>query len=82
MKDLMIAIGLFGAAAGALSAFWWLKAAKVQPVYNSAMLGTNPDEVKRIDTMARLNAIAAQAAAVAVFCQAALLLLSALQSST
>ncbi len=81
MKVAMIVIGVIGAIAGALSAFWWLEAAKVPPVYNTAMLGQNPEETARTNKMAGLNASAARAAAVAVGCQAVLLVLGMLQNS-
>jgi hypothetical protein len=73
-----IALGLIGAVAGGLSASWWLAAARVPPVYNTAMLGGNREEAGRTDLMASLNARGARAAAAAVSCQAIILAIDAL----
>ena len=71
-------LGTLGALSGALSAYWWLKAAKVPPVYNTAVLsGPMPEEKARTDLQAALNAKAAIAAALAVGSQAAILALAA-----
>lgn len=73
MSIIITLIGIVGSVAGAASAYFWLSAARVKPVYNTAMLSGNREEEQRIDKMARLNALGACCAAVAVACQAILL---------
>ena len=74
-----MAVGATGALAGGLSAYWWVRAAHVLPVYNSSALqGLGGEEKKRTDRHASLNARAAIATAVATGCHGIVLALGVL----
>ena len=81
LNAVAIVAGAIGALAGATSAIFWYAASRVPPVYNTAVLDVNPHEKRRIDQRTKLNANAAIGAAIAVGCQAVILLLDMIQNS-